>query len=258
MVLLDETGRNRIAPFYRGITKTMVWSCLQGMMGEAAADNAYAPRCARIVLGDFCYPAGDADAAGAKELLAALPPHEMLLVPPDAEWASRIERVWDGRCRRLERYAIQKNPAAFDREWLRRLAVGVPEGYRIQPIGEDIYETVMKENWSRDFCSNFRSCEDFCQRGLGFVALKGSELAGGASSYSVYRGGLEIEVDTKPEHRRKGIAAACAARLILACLERGWYPNWDAANTASVRLAEKLGYRLEAAYPAYAVSPEPA
>ncbi|WP_184093742.1 GNAT family N-acetyltransferase [Anaerocolumna cellulosilytica] len=29
------------------------------------------------------------------------------------------------------------------------------------------------------------------------------------------------------------------------CLKRGIYPSWSAANTASLALAEKLGYHLD-------------
>lgn len=54
---------------------------------------------------------------------------------------------------------------------------------------------------------------------------------------------------------RRGLATACAARLLLACLERGLYPSWDAANPASAALAEKLGYRPAGAYVTYAVTP---
>ncbi|MCI9059896.1 MAG: GNAT family N-acetyltransferase, partial [Lachnospiraceae bacterium] len=43
------------------------------------------------------------------------------------------------------------------------------------------------------------------------------------------------------------------ARLILACMERGWYPSWDAQNLWSVKLAEKLGYHFDRAYPAYEI-----
>ncbi len=51
--------------------------------------------------------------------------------------------------------------------------------------------------------------------GLGVVIRKDGRLAAGASSYTAYRGGIEIEIDTKKEYRRKGLACACGARLIL-------------------------------------------
>ena len=73
----------------------------------------------------------------------------------------------------------------------------------------------------------------------------------GAGSYCVYRGGIEIEIDTRADHRRKGLAAACGARLILECLDRGLYPSWDAIDLRSAVLAEKLGYHRGEAYVTY-------
>ena len=82
-----------------------------------------------------------------------------------------------------------------------------------------------------------------------FSAFSSStEIVAGASGYSRYRGGIEIQIDTRADCRRQGLAAACAARLILDCLSRGLYPSWDAANLPSLRLAEKLGYRFSHAY----------
>lgn len=78
-------------------------------------------------------------------------------------------------------------------------------------------------------------------------------IVSGASSYSAYRGGIEIEIDTKEEYRRRGLALACGAKLILECLDRGLYPSWDAHNRCSAALAEKLGYRLDYAYDAYEI-----
>ena len=46
---------------------------------------------------------------------------------------------------------------------------------------------------------------------------------------------------------------ACAAQLILKCLEKGWYPSWDAANLWSVALAEKLGYHRGEEYMIYEI-----
>ena len=83
--------------------------------------------------------------------------------------------------------------------------------------------------------------------------MKGEEIVAGASSYSGYQGGIEIEIDTKEAYRRQGMAYACGARLILECLERGWYPSWDAQNLWSVALAQKLGYHFEHEYTAYEI-----
>ena len=71
-----------------------------------------------------------------------------------------------------------------------------------------------------------------------------------------YNEGIEIEVDTVEEERRKGLATAASAALILRCLDEGLYPSWDAQNIISVHLAEKLGYEYDHEYTAYEVSGE--
>ncbi|MBR5980868.1 MAG: GNAT family N-acetyltransferase [Firmicutes bacterium] len=75
-----------------------------------------------------------------------------------------------------------------------------------------------------------------------------------ASSYTAFREGIEIEIDTEEEYRRKGLASAAGAALILSCLDDGLYPGWDAANLESVHLSEKLGYEFDCEYPCYWLS----
>lgn len=84
--------------------------------------------------------------------------------------------------------------------------------------------------------------------------IRGTPVAG-ASSYTVYRGGIEIEIDTRVDFRRQGLATACGARLILDCLDCGLYPSWDAHSRASLALSKKLGYKLDRPYPAYEWNP---
>lgn len=86
------------------------------------------------------------------------------------------------------------------------------------------------------------------------VVKKNGVPVSGASSYSVYNGGIEIQIDTRTDYRRQGLAAAAAAGLILECLDRDLYPSWDAANLWSVALAEKLGYQFDHEYDAYHVN----
>ena len=65
---------------------------------------------------------------------------------------------------------------------------------------------------------------------------------------------MESEIDTRPDHQRRGLARACGARLILECLDRGLYPSWDAHTAASLALAEQLGYRLDHPYTAFEIT----
>ena len=242
-----------IAPLFEGVQETMVWSCLQGLMGEAYAEEETPPACAQLLLGDFCFFGGDARAAGAAELAGHIP-RWLLAVPPDAAWEALIEQRNPGRFERVERYAFEKDPSAFDRAYLARLAA-VPAGYQELPIGRELYEQLKAKEWSRDLVSQFPTWEDYRANAVGTAALCADEPVCGASTYAYYEGGIEIEIDTAPEHRQRGLATACAARLILPCLDRGLYPSWDAANPTSAALAEKLGYRPAGAYVTYAVTP---
>lgn len=77
------------------------------------------------------------------------------------------------------------------------------------------------------------------------------DIVAGASSYTRYKEGIEIQIDTKRDHRRKGLALVCAAKLILECMDRKWYPSWDAHNLGSLALEKKLGYRYDKEYDVY-------
>ncbi|MGI5896548.1 MAG: GNAT family N-acetyltransferase [Oscillospiraceae bacterium] len=258
MVALEAHQMKGIAPLFQGIGETLIWSCLQGCMGRAWADSAEAPTAAQIITGDFCFVAGDSRSPGAYELAGHIPADYrssvLILAPPDPGWASLVEAAHAGRWQRQTRYALQKSPNVFDPNQLRALVGQVPPEYQIQRMEERVYHACLAQEWSADFCSQFSSYADYQARGLGFAALLNGEPVAGASSYTVYRGGIEIEVDTKPGYRRKGLAAACAAALILKCLHMGLYPSWDAANTASLALAQKLGYHFSHEYPVYHIS----
>jgi GAF domain-containing protein len=106
-----------------------------------------------------------------------------------------------------------------------------------------------------DFISNFPDYAAFDRMALGVFALKDGDIVCGASSYSAYNGGIEIEIGTHVDHRRKHLARCCAAQLILDCLERGLYASWDAANLMSAALAQQLGYRFSHTYPYLVLTP---
>lgn len=239
------TWNERIAPLFEGWQEALIWSCLQGCMGAAAADDPVHPRSARITVGDFCFFAGEPDAA---LIAGATAP---ILVPRSAAWETAIERVWGDRAARRLRYAIKKEPDALQPDRLERYAASLAPGYRLVPFDEEIYAMAMARDWSRDFCSLFADAADYLHRGVGMAVLCGDELVAGASSYAVYRGGIEIEIDTRADHRRRGLATACGAALALTCLRRGLYPSWDAHDLRSAALAKKLGYHVDAPYAVY-------
>lgn len=256
-VPLNRSGL--LAPLFRDVEETMAWSFLQGCMGRGAADRLPQPRVGRIVTGDFCFLAGDADSPDAERLAETLwedaPNAFSLLIPPDRAWLQLIERVFAGRCTMLRRYAFRKTAQGFNIARLRSFAVRpLPPGFRLVPVGAGLYRSVQKQAQLADLCSQFPSYLSYKRQGRGFAILHRGRPVCGASSYTVFKGGIEIEIDTLPGFRRRGFATVCAAALMLSCLEDGLYPSWDAANPTSCALAEKLGYRPSGAYTACLVT----
>ncbi len=239
----------RVEHLFAGWEETMILSCLQGIMGSIYAPDVENPRSAAARINDFCFLAGEPIA----ELVELNDGQVPFLTPRNEEWANLIETVCGARAVRQTRYAIKKEPDCFDSAKLRLLTRRLPEPYTLRQIDRELYEQCLASGWSRDLVSPYPTYGDFARLGLGFVVTENGKVVSGASSYSRYRDGIEIEVDTKPEYRRRGLAAAAGAALILECVRRGWYPSWDAYSKASVALAEKLGYSFSHEYPVYYV-----
>ncbi len=240
------------AVLFKGWQETLIWSCLQGVMGRLYADREEQPASAMIRLGDFFFFAGLPN----KELVWYRPKEYRqdfrILVPQDKDWERLIEECYSGRERKVLRYAIKKEPDIFDVEKLRRAACAeLPEGCCLKLVDRELFFRCREIPWCRDWVAQYENYELYREYGLGAVILKDGEPISGASSYAGYLGGIEVEIDTREDWRRRGLAYICGARLILECLRRGWYPSWDAQNKWSVALAEKLGYHFSHEYVAY-------
>lgn len=236
---------HRKISLFDGWEETMVWTCLQGHMGQVVTEGGPQPVSALCAVGDFCF------LAGLPSRTLAARADRPILVPRTADWEPVIRAVWGTRAAPFLRYAIRKEPDVFDRGWLTDCAAALPAGVVLSPIRAGHVPLLMSQPWSRDLCGNFQDGADFARRGLGVLALRDGIPVAGASSYTVYDGGIEIEIDTRPDVRRLGLALACGARLILDCLDRDLYPSWDAHDLRSVALAEKLGYHLDRPYQAF-------
>lgn len=248
------TDTKAAAPLFQNWDETLIWSCLQGVMGAVYADDPIRPESAAAVLGDFAFLAGIPQ----PELLAPLKDRDyMILVPQNEAWQQAVTTFFGDAARIVSRFATKKEPEVFCREDLEHIVSALPHGYRLHLIDSALFQMCRSCAWSADLVSQFPTYEHYRKLGLGVVALNGDGIAAGASSYSSYRGGIEIEIDTKKEHRRKGLASVCGAALILECLKRGLYPSWDAHNQASLALAEKLGYHYSHTYTAIEVGTFP-
>ena len=98
---------------------------------------------------------------------------------------------------------------------------------------------------------DFDSHADFLARGVGYTLLDEDKLVGAAYSSLVCSRGIEVSLFVDEPYRRRGVATALSASLLLECVRRGLRPNWDAANNESCKLAEKLGYTFSGSYESY-------
>ena len=241
---------SRAESLFEGWQESLIRSCLQQVMGKVYVTDPDHPGSAFAFVGVFGFYAGKPD----RELVLRKPEGFVIMVPQNEAWASLIEECYPS-AKRVTRYAIRKD-TRFDPETLRKEVSRLPEGYELREIDAEIYDMCLEDPVTRDFVAVFETRERYLELGRGMVILKDGRIVSGASSYTRYREGIEIEVDTVEPERRKHLATVVCAALILRCLEEGLYPSWDAHNLNSVRLAERLGYEFDREYTAYEVASE--
>lgn len=247
---LRKDLRKKLIPMFAGMDSTSILSCLQGHMGTAWVDDLENPTVAQVTVGIFVFFAGNPNTKIAEELLCNLSDYNLVIVNTE-EWKSRIETVHKGSIEKIQRYKFNKNPDHLDKSHIQNLLSSLPEGYELKKIDATIAKEPSMHELSEDFIAQFNSIDDFIKRGVGFAILNGGQVVCGVTSFSIYNDGIEIEIATHPQHRRKGLATITASALIVDCLDRGIYPSWDGANNESVKLAEKLGYIFKESYDTY-------
>ncbi|MBQ4425898.1 MAG: GNAT family N-acetyltransferase [Lachnospiraceae bacterium] len=246
--MVAETNDNsKVKDLFADWQETLIYSCVQKVMGRIYVTDSCEPASAFAQVGCFGFAAGEPN----RELLENMPEGFMIITPQNEAWAALIEKVYPN-ARKVTRYAIKKD-TRFDTAALQKNIDMLPDGYEIKEIDSDLYDKCMEDPVTRDFVSSFSDKKQYLDLGRGIVILKEGKIVSGASSYTRYNEGIEIEVDTVESERRKHLATVVCSALILRCLKENLYPSWDAQNWNSVRLAEKLGYQFDHAYTAYEV-----
>lgn len=257
MIEVDIKNREKLQFLFKNMHDSIILTCLQGHMGRAWTDDLENPSTALLQVGDFCFVLGKDSSRKTDRLVEKILELTKLslafVVVNDTSLEPLFEKHYKENFKKIQRYAIKKRQEEFDLTRLRAIVEQLPKEYELHSMEGKWIEESLKEDWSSDFIVNFLSADDFEQRGIGRIITHQGKLVSGAASYSIYNEGIEIEIDTKEEYRRKGLALVAGAALILACRERGLYPSWDAANMISVHLAERLGYEFDKAYDTYMI-----
>ena len=235
-----------LSPLFKEVVPhTLVDSVLQGHMGEAWSDKLPAPETAIVKLSDFFLLGGKPSKVAIPLLNRVSALWSEIIAPPGLWW----ETVKTGLkadisvCTRFSFSHKSIQPAN-----LNRFIKGVTGNISISQIDRETANILLQKEWSMDLVSNFDNIDNFLNRGLGFVVRINEQIVSGASSFSVFNGGIEVEIDTHPEYRNNGFATIAGAQLIRECFNRNIIPHWDAMNETSAHLAKKLGYTLTKSY----------
>ncbi|MFZ4657428.1 MAG: GNAT family N-acetyltransferase [Caldilineaceae bacterium] len=230
-------------PYLQGL----VYGALSGAFGQAFADQPESATVGMICIHDFVLLAGDAATPTATAMLQSCAPGAWL-IGQDATWHKRFGEQW-AQLKQKDRFAFQA-PTVWNRARLTGLMRNLPAGCTLMQIPEAA---------AARFAQLSPSLVDFDAQGqptmahsVGFgVEQEGQFVAGCAGAPA--GGMLDFEIQTALAHRRRGLATAVAAAMILYCLDHELKPCWDAANEMSARLAEKLGFVGRTPYLAYQI-----
>lgn len=235
-----------------------VWSCVEGMMGRAWINDMAAPAYGIVAVADFLFLLGHPPNELSEPLRNLIEQYgkNQIIVSEELRWDNAVWNAFPDCIVRFKRYAFHWEPDVFDQNMLSHYANGEGETFKVVPFDLELSEKALENNFTADFCMFFESPEAFLKQGIGFCVVDNQQIVAGASSYSACDGAIDITIGTVDRYRRKGLALKCAAKLILACIDRGVYPRWDAANPESVALAQKLGYRLKGAYEVFTIKGE--
>jgi hypothetical protein len=162
------------------------------------------------------------------------------------------QKVHPGKWVCLERHAFSSEN--LDLAKLQELSTQLPEGFQIKKI-----DTVLAKSFLEDKANafagyhgvTFDSPDDFVARGFGYCVCEGETIACVASTFAISKTNIEIQIDTKPDYRGKGLATVAAAHLMIHSLKNNLAPGWDAATEISAKMAQKLGYTPQGKYEFY-------
>ncbi|MCR5772917.1 MAG: GNAT family N-acetyltransferase [Butyrivibrio sp.] len=246
-MVIELKDTSKVKDLFAGWQETLIYSCVQKVMGKIFVTDHVDPVSAFAYVGCFGFVAGKPN----RELLENKPEGFTIITPQNEAWAALIEEVYPS-ARKVTRYAIKKDTKFYEASLQKNIDM-LPNGYELKEIDSDLYDKCLEDPVTRDFVSSFVSKEQYLELGRGIVILKDNKIVSGASSYTRYNEGIEIEVDTVESERKNHLATIACSALILRCLKENLYPSWDAQNMNSVRLAEKLGYKFDHEYIAYEV-----
>ena len=177
-MIYELNDTSKVKSLFDGWEETLIYSCLQKVMGKIFVTDLENPKSALAFVGCFGFLAGAPD----RELVINKPEGFVIMVPQNEQWATLIEECFPD-AKRVTRYAIKKD-TKFDIDQLQKEIAKLPDGYELKKIDSAIYDKCLENPVTVDFVSAFGSKEKYLQIGRGMVITKNGEIVAGASSYT--------------------------------------------------------------------------
>lgn len=139
----------------------------------------------------------------------------------------------------------------------------IPEGFAVRRVddallarpGIGVPNSALNQYAVDKMKANWGSIRSFMERGFGFCALCGEQVVSWCIADCASGNACEIGIRTHPDYRRLGLATVTVSAAVEYALshgfaEVGWH-CWE-GNAGSIGVAEKVGFRMERQYVAYA------
>ena len=223
-------------------------STIEGSSGKIFVNNLHEPTIYFLKSGPFYFIKGNSEDEDAIPMLKQIPLNSNIMAASE-KWIEKLKELHGNNLVSCPRFILSsENLRSSQIQNIIELSSIKEKVKRITlEIAKEIY---LDKNHSFHLI-NFKSPEDFFQRGIGFYYKEENKFIGIASSALVCSKGIEMNIMVIPEYRRKNIAKTLSCYLIKYCLENKIVPHWNAGSVISLKLAESLNYKLVEKYITY-------
>lgn len=122
--------------------------------------------------------------------------------------------------------------------------ISLEHGLEVKQIDETIFEKIANE-FDHSYKYHWTSSHEFCLKSFGFCVMKGDEVLSVAASTYTGNGYAEIDIQTRNDYYRKGLAYKLCSKFIEYCEKNKLTTLWvcDSGNEPSKSLVKKLGFK---------------
>lgn len=227
---------------------SLIDTILKEHLGGIIVDDPDKPTLAQVEYRGSVVYGGDAKHPLAEEMVKDFPINRGVSSLPKA-WRDLVRSVHGDNITTLERMTFYTQ--YLDINHLKKLEQALSSEFEIRKIDIEL-ATKITTTQNSEFphqMIHFNSVEDFVNYGVGYCILTGDKVVSVASSTDMISdNGIDVQIDTHPDFRNRGLATIVCATLLRYCLEHDIEPHWSTTTSDSRRVAEKLGYKYKDKY----------